>query len=153
MSRLPARSPEHLLDVNILIALTFTSHVHHRLVKDWFNTSPELRWAICAFTEAGFLRFAMASRPNQLAMSQAAEVLDQLARHPGYRYLPMSADWHTLTEPFSRRLHGHNQITDAYLIGLALREGLILVTLDKRIFHMAAEHRDRVLLLEEGQAQ
>jgi hypothetical protein len=39
-------------------------------------------------------------------------------------------------------------VTDAYLLGLAIREELILVTMDKAILHLAgSEHRKHVLLL------
>jgi uncharacterized protein len=35
-----------------------------------------------------------------------------------------------LSGPFFKRLFGHNQITDAYLLGVAIHEGLVLVTFD-----------------------
>lgn len=145
-----SKAPRYLLDVNVFVALTSTTHVHHRLVKKWFNDPPSLQWAICAFTEAGFLRTATAPREGQLTMSEATTVLAQLTKHPGYRYLPIAADWRTLCSPFFKRLHGHNQITDAYLLGLALREGMVLATLDRGILHLAGEHRDHVLLLAEA---
>jgi hypothetical protein len=40
-------------------------------------------------------------------------------------------------------------VTDAYLLGLAVRERLALVTLDKAVVYLAGnEHRKHVLLLE-----
>lgn len=146
--RLP-KAPRYLLDVNVLVALVFTTHVHHQRVKEWFNSSPGLPWAICAFTEAGFLRTATALRDGRLTMSEATTVVAQLAKHPGYRYLPITADWHTLCSPFFRRLYGTRQVTDAYLLGLAVCENLVLVTLDKGILHLAGEHKTNVLLLTE----
>lgn len=86
-------------------------------------------------------------------MNEASDVLRQLAEHPGYHYLPITADWHTLCRPFFKRLYGTKQVTDAYLLGLAVREGLILVTLDKTILYLAGEHKDHVLLLTEPQAR
>ncbi len=141
----PAR---YLLDVNILVALATRSHVHHGLVKEWFYASPKLLWAVCAFTEAGFLRNATAARSGQVTMGEASAVLQQFARHPGYRYLPITADWLTLSKPFSARLYGTKQVTDAYLLGLAVWETLVLVTMDKAILHLAGdEHRRHVLVL------
>ena len=81
-------------------------------------------------------------------MSEATAVLRQLATHPGYRYLPITADWQTLCSPFFGRLYGTKQVTDAYLLGLALREGLVLTTFDKALLHLAGEHREHVLVLE-----
>ena len=83
-------------------------------------------------------------------MSEATAILKQLARHPGYHYLPITVDWHTLCGPLFPRLYGTKQVTAAYLLGLALREGLTLITMDKAILHLAGdEHRKHVLLLEE----
>lgn len=144
-----SEAPRYLLDVNVLVALIARSHVHHRLVKDWFYASPSLPWDLCALTEAGFLRNATAARSGQISMNEATMILKQLARHPGYRYLPITADWPTLSSPFSTRLYGTKQVTDAYLLGLAVRDGLLLVTMDKAILHLAGkEHSQHVLLLE-----
>jgi toxin-antitoxin system PIN domain toxin len=145
-----SKTPRYLLDVNVLVALTARSHVHHRLVKEWFYASPTLRWDICAFTEAGFLRNATAPRSGQITMSEATEILKHLAQHPGYRYLPIDVDWQTLCSPFFPRLYGTKQVTDAYLLGLAVREGLVLVTMDKAIIHLAGtEHSKHVLVLKD----
>ena len=144
-----SEAPRYLLDVNILVALTTRSHVHHGLVKEWFYASPSLQWGICAFTEAGFLRNATAPRSGQITMSEATEILKHLAQHPGYRYLPIDADWQTLCSSFFTRLYGTKQVTDAYLLGLAVREGLVLVTIDKAIIHLAGtEHSKYVLMLK-----
>jgi toxin-antitoxin system PIN domain toxin len=147
-----SKALRYLLDVNVLVALTSAVHVHHLLVKEWFNANLNLEWAICAFTEAGFVRTAIPPRPGQIEISEATTILSQLAQHPGYHYLPITADWYTLCSPFFKRLYGTKQITDAYLLGLAIREGLILVTLDRAILHLAGEHKKHVLLLTEPQA-
>ncbi len=144
-----SKNLRYLLDVNVLVALTTRSHVHHRLVKQWFYASPRLQWHMCAFTEAGFIRNATAVRAGQITMCEATAILQQLTRHPGYRYLPITADWQTLTRTFFPRLYGTKQVTDAYLLGLALLDRLVLVTMDKAILHMAGkEHGQHVLLLE-----
>jgi predicted nucleic acid-binding protein len=145
-----SESSRYLLDVNFLYALTARSHVHNRLVREWFYALPNLQWDICGFTEAGLLRNMTASRPGQISMNDATAILGQLTEHPGYRYLPITANWQTLCSPFFKRLFGTKQVTDAYLLGLAVRENLVLVTMDKGILHMAGdEFRKYVLLLEE----
>lgn len=141
--------PVHLLDVNVLVALLDEDHFHHEFVVHWFHT-PGLQWALCAFTEAGLLRHMTRPKIGDMDMEEAIAMLARLTGVPGYHYQPITADWQTLTEVFSKRLEGHNQITDAYLLGLALREGLTLVTLDKGILHMAGAHRGKVLVLGEG---
>jgi uncharacterized protein len=136
----------HLVDVNVLVARVFEDHTHHNIAKGWFGT-PGLQWAICALTEAGFLRYAATPDLGGISVGEATATLERLSEHPGYEYRPLSDDWRTLTQPFFKRLHGHRQITDAYLLGLALREGMVLVTFDKAILHLAGEYSHRVRVL------
>jgi toxin-antitoxin system PIN domain toxin len=138
---------EYLLDVNVLLALLSEDHIHHRVATDWLNGT-DSQWAICPFTEAGFLRTVTAPRPGKITMMEAAAVLESTTRRPGYRYLPITADFQTLCSPFFARLYGTKQVTDTYLLGLAVREGLVLVTMDKGIVHLAGkEYCQHVLLL------
>lgn len=142
-----AKPVVHLLDVNVLLALLDQDHIHNQAVEEWLDT-PKLQWALCAFSEAGVLRFFTRPKTGDMSMEQVTAMLQRLKLQPGYHYQSITADWHTLTAPFSKRLHGHNQVTDAYLLGLALREGLVLTTFDKAILHMAGEHKEHVLVLE-----
>jgi toxin-antitoxin system PIN domain toxin len=139
---------KYLLDVNVYMALLSEDHLHHHLVTEWFSAL-DLQWAICPFTEAGFLRNVTAPRPGQIAMHEATAVLARMALEPGYHYLPIAEDWKTVCSPFFARLYGTKQVTDAYLLGLAVREGLVLVTMDKGVVHLAGkDYRKHVLLLE-----
>jgi toxin-antitoxin system PIN domain toxin len=145
------RLPEtvYLLDVNVLYALVARNHIHHAMVEAWFYGAADLRWAICPFTEAGFLRNATAPRAGQIEMAEATAILKRLAQHPCYRYLPISEDWQTLCGPFFKRLFGTKQVTDAYLLGLAVRNEMVLVTMDKGIVYLAgSEFSVHVLLLQ-----
>lgn len=83
-------------------------------------------------------------------MEQATAMLERLKRRAGYSFQPITAEWQTLTAPFAKRVHGHNQVTDAFLLGLAVREGLVLTTFDKALLHLAGEHQRHVLVLEAG---
>lgn len=139
---------EYLFDVNVLLALLSEDHIHHRVVTDWLNDA-DPGWAICPLTEAGFLRNATAPRPGRIAMMEAAAILESVKQRPGYRYVPITVDFQTLCGPFFARLYGTKQVTDAYLLGLAVREDLVLVTMDKGIVHLAGrEYNQHVLLLE-----
>ena len=140
--------PKYLLDVNVLIALTEPYHVHHRTVAKWFD-SPDLDWGLCAFSEAGFLRFSANPKAGAHSVDEATKVLADLANHSGYRFWPISTGWADLAAPFIERVFGHQQITDAYLLGLAVKEGGVLVTMDKAIKFLAgAQYSKNVLLLE-----
>lgn len=142
-----AKAPVHLFDVNVLLALLDQAHTNNTAAEEWFDT-PGLQWALCPFTEAGVLRFFTRPKTGEMSMGQVTAMLERLKQHPGYHYQLITADWLTLTVPFLKRLHGHNQVTDAYLLGLAVREDLVLTTFDKALLHLAGEHRKYVLVLE-----
>jgi predicted nucleic acid-binding protein len=138
----------YLLDVNVLIALTELKHVHFGIAMKWFG-APGLDWGLCAFSEAGFLRVAMNPKLGSYSLEEATNVLTSLINRPGYRYWPIEANWTSITAPFKGRIFGHQQITDAYLLGLAVKEGGVLVTLDKAIRSMAGPNLSKhVLVLE-----
>lgn len=81
-------------------------------------------------------------------MRECTAMLDSLKQQPGYRYQPITADWQTLTRPFFNRLHGYRQVTDAFLLGLAIHQGLVLTTFDSALLHLAGEHSKHVHLLK-----
>ncbi len=128
--------PRYLLDVNVLIALTDEDHTHRATVMKWFRT-PGLDWGLCAFSEAGFLRISTNPSVGGLSLDDAGQILAALTKFAGYRFWPIASGWASLAAPFADRVFGHQQITDAYLLGLAVIENGVLVTLDKAIRHMA----------------
>jgi hypothetical protein len=144
---------KYLLDVNVMIALADTQHIHHRVVMRWFGTGG-FDWGLCAFSEAGFLRVTTNSRFGTHSLEEAAGVLTGLTRYPGYRFWPIASGWGSLVAPFAGRVFGHQQVTDAYLLGLAVKENGVLVTLDKAIRTMAGPRYEKhVLVLESPAAQ
>ena len=140
-----------LLDLNVLIALTDPEHKHHQKALNWFAVSGRERLGICSLTEAGFLRVTTnpVFRPGPRTLEQAIAILQVLKGRDDYWYCPMDESWVTLTARFASRVRGHQQVTDAYLLGLAIKEKGLLVTFDKGIQYMAgAEFSQHVLLLE-----
>jgi len=139
-----------LLDLNVLIALTDPEHQHHQKAWKWFASSGKERLGICPLTEAGFLRVTTnpAFHPGPRTLEQAIAILQVLKGRDDYWYCPIDESWVTLTARFAARIHGHHQVTDAYLLGLAIKENGVLVTFDQGIKRMAgAEFSQNVLLL------
>ena len=64
-------------------------------------------------------------------------MLDTLAKHKGYRFWPIAEGWASLVDPFCERVFGHQQITDAFLLGLAVKEGGCWLLWDKAIQYLA----------------
>lgn len=140
------KGPKYLLDVNVLIALTDEDHTHRATVMKWFRT-PGLDWGLCAFSEAGFLRVSANPSVGGLTLRDATDILGALARHPGYRFWPITSGWASLVAPFAERVFGHQQITDAYLLGLAVKEDGVLVTLDRAIKSLAGPKYSKNILV------
>ena len=143
-------SARYLLDLNALIALLDVDHVHYRSIQRWFDATGNEDWGLCPLTEAGFVR--VTTNPAYCGVTrtiaQATAMLAELASHRGCRYWPITESWSSLTAPFVSRIFGHQQITDAYLLGLAIREGGVLVTFDRAIRFLAgAEYSQHLLIL------
>ncbi len=140
-----------LLDLNVLIALTDPEHQQHQKVRNWFTSSGRENWAVCPLTETGFLRVTTnpAFRPGPRTLEQAIAILQAIKGHPGYWFCPIDESWVILTARFAARIRGYQQVTDAYLLGLAIRENRELVTFDKGFQYLAgAEFSENVLVLE-----
>jgi uncharacterized protein len=141
----------NLLDVNALVALTSIEHPQYLIAQRWFDSLADEEWGICPLTEAGYVRVVTnpASGPVLQTFLRAGAILKDLAERPGFTYWPITGSWADLTAPFAGRIFGHQQVTDAYLLGLAIKEDGVLVTFDKGIRYMAGpQFADNVLVLQ-----
>ncbi len=66
-------------------------------------------------------------------------MLEEIADLPNVAHLPVSLSWLELIQPLTPRLLGHRQVTGALLLGLAIHNGAILVTLDRAIQALAGK--------------
>ncbi len=142
---------KYLLDVNTLVALADAEHEHYPSAMNWFDREGYRNWGVCPLTEAGFLRVTtnpvMKSRMRTL--DEAISILQLLKSHRSCQYWAMSRNWIESTAPFARRIQGHRQIADAYLLGLAIEHQGALVTFDKGFRHLAGEEfQSNVVVLE-----
>jgi len=123
-----------LLDVNVLLALLDPTHAHHAVAHAWFATA-RTSWASCNLTQNGALRIMSHPRyANAVASTAlAAELLMELCNQPGHVFWP--ADLSLLDSPLvdRDRLLQSGQVTDSYLLALAVKHGGKLATFDKRL--------------------
>jgi uncharacterized protein len=136
-----------LLDVNALVALVDEDHIHHAAALKWFNGIGTHEWGVCPLSEAGFLRVVTRPDAGGRSMEEATTVLARLAKLPGYRYWPLTVGWTEIAAPLVARIFGHQQITDAWLLGLAVRERGALVTFDRAMRHLAGDDFARHLIV------
>ena len=131
-----------LLDVNVLVARFWEPHIFHHKVRAWMATHEHEGWATCPITEAGLVRTL--SNPGFSPQGpRPAEALhwmaESLREDPNHQFwaddLPVAA----ACEETISQLHGFKQLTDAYLLGLAIHKKGRLLTLDQRMLALAGE--------------
>ena len=123
-----------LLDVNVLLALMDSAHVHHRLALAWWRTERDKGWASCPLTQNGFVRIACQGRyPKAPTAAQAIDQLRLQLAEPGHEFWPDDISI-AETALFDRtRILGPKQITDVYLLALAVKNGGRLVSFDRSV--------------------
>jgi toxin-antitoxin system PIN domain toxin len=122
----------YLLDVNVLVALAWPTHVLHESVSRWFGQHAQQGWATCPFTQSAFVRLLSnpAFSPAALSAQNAASLLQRNLEHPAHHFWTADITLRQALEISGVRLNGHRQVTDAYLLGLAFHKKGRLATCD-----------------------
>lgn len=129
----------YLLDVNLLFVFHQPRHIDYEIARRWFHNKGRAGFATSPITQAGLLRLLVqnAAKLEAFAMKEAKEALRHLVAQPAHIFWPDSSAYLDATERFAGRLHGYRQITDAYLLGLAIQNQGRLATLDHGTRHLA----------------
>ena len=136
-----------LLDVNVLIALVDPRHVHHESAHRWFAEHQQHGWATCPITQNAVLRVLGHARyPNGPGSPAAVlPLLEALIAHPRHVF------WRDAISLVGPGLLNHQalldsgQITDLYLLAMAVHHQGRLVTFDRRLRPDAVAGGDEAL--------
>ena len=123
-----------LLDINVLIALHDRDHVHHQRAALWFEANIAPGWASCPLTQNGCLRIMSQpgySSPQPLAVLLA--MLQSSTATPVHQLWPDDISLLDASCFNHAHIHSHGQLTDLYVLGLAVKNGGRLVSFDRRI--------------------
>lgn len=132
MSPCAGRPGRALLDVNVLLALLDADHVDHATARRWIDAGIEAGWASCAITQNGFVRIVSQPRyPSPVPPAVAMDVLGQACAADHHEFWP--CDVSVLDGVDRERVHGARQVTDAYLLALAVRHAGRFVTFDRSV--------------------
>lgn len=125
----------YLLDVNVLIALIDPAHVQHDAAHDWFAKLGKKLWATCPLTENGVMRIIGHSRyPNSPGTPAAvAQLMTGLCALSGHVFWPDDISLLDDTRINASRILSSAQVTDSYLLALAVAHGGKLATFDRRL--------------------
>ncbi len=123
-----------LLDVNVLIALLDVDHIAHGSAQRWMAAHGECGWATCPLIQNGCLRI-MSRRgySNPFSIPDIIRRLRATVQHPLHSFWPDEVSLLDRALFDETRLLGPAQLTDAYLLALAVSRQGRLVTFDRRI--------------------
>lgn len=124
-----------LLDVSVLVPLFKVGHTHHQAAHDWLADNVEFGWASCPITENGLLRvLGNPSRADPFVplaeLVQRLKIFCDSARH---QFWPDSISLSDAALFNASAFRGHQQVTDVYLLGLAVKRGGRFVTFDQNV--------------------
>jgi hypothetical protein len=120
--------------VNVLLALLDADHVDHQRAREWLEREIHGGWASCAITQNGFVRVISQPRyPSPVPPAHAIERLDRATRTSHHAFWDCSIS--VLDERIvdRKRIHGPKQVTDVYLLALAVANEGRFVTFDRSI--------------------
>ena len=123
-----------LFDVNVLIAILDEDHVHHVAAHEWWAANRAAGWATCPLTENGMTRImSQSTYKNPITTTFAIDLLAEQAAQTDHVFWPddISLRDSALFDPGC--ILGPNQITDVYLLALAVKNGGRLATFDRGV--------------------
>jgi len=123
-----------LLDVNVLIALLDSDHASHDTAIRWFAKHAREGWASCPITQNGCIRImSNQGYPNPLPAQAVIERLAEACDEDIHEFWPDEVSLLDSDIVDSTRIHGPRQLTDIYLLALAVQHQGRLVTFDSAI--------------------
>jgi toxin-antitoxin system PIN domain toxin len=121
---------KYLLDVNILIAGIWDSHIHHEIVFEWLKGREIV---LCPLAEMGFLRISTHPGGYNFSMEVARQGLKRFRTDRKAMLITDDLD------VFNSNPKTSAQVPDHYLADLAAQHGLKLATLDTGLKHTSAQ--------------
>ena len=123
-----------LLDVNVLIALLDSDHASHDSAINWFAKHARAGWASCPITQNGCIRImSNPDYPNPLPVQAVIARLADACHQDIHEFWPDKVSLLDSDVVDSSRIHGPRQLTDIYLLALAVQHKGRLVTFDTGI--------------------
>ena len=123
-----------LLDANVLVALFWRSHMQFRAANRWFGENRQAGIRTCPITQAGFVRIVSHPRfsADHMTVAGAREALNSLLIQPEHEFWPDNLQLSEAVD-LGGPVTGHQQITDTYLVALAIANGGRLATFDRGV--------------------
>jgi hypothetical protein len=123
-----------LLDVNVLIALLDADHTLHEAATSWFARHGRAGWASCPLTQNGCARImSNPAYPNALPVEAVIKRLGDACKSNVHQFWPDDVSLLDARTADASRILTSRQLTDLYLLALAVAHGGRFVSFDKSI--------------------
>ena len=133
-----------LLDVNVLVALFYENHTFNAAAETWLAGNIHHGWASCPLTQNGCVRIlSQPAYPNALSVTDAVMRLRAAISGPHHQFLPDSVSLLDDAVVDCRRVALPRQLSDVYLLALAVEHGCRLATFDRSILTAAVRRAER----------
>jgi toxin-antitoxin system PIN domain toxin len=122
--------------VNLLIALLDASHAFHSRAHAWWGENATFGWASCPLTENGVVRIMTNpaySAASRFTIEQIVESLNRFVAATDHEFWEDDISLRDTSVFTTTRMHSSRQLTDLYLLGLAVKHGGCLTTFDQAI--------------------
>jgi len=118
----------------VLIALLDSDHASHESAISWFAKHAREGWASCPITQNGCIRImSNPGYPNPLPVQALVDHLADACHEEIHEFWPDGVSLLDSDAVDSTRIHGPRQLTDIYLLALAVQHRGRLVTFDTGI--------------------
>jgi len=137
-----------LLDVNVLIALLDADHSLHASATRWFAVQAPSGWASCPITQNGCVRImSHPGYPNALPVRAIMDHLGEATASAHHAFWPDDISLLDAGTADAARIHGPRQLTDIYLLALAVKNNGCFVTFDNAVSPEAVKRATKKNLL------
>jgi toxin-antitoxin system PIN domain toxin len=135
-----------LLDINVVVALIDPAHVGHDPAHRWFEQHGQKAWATCPLTENGVIRIVGHPKyPDAPGPPSAvAAIVAQLRTLSGHVFWPDDISLVGTELIDAEQILTPGQVTDTYLLALAVAHGGHLATFDRRLSTKAVKGGTRL---------
>jgi uncharacterized protein len=140
-------------DVNVWLALSDGTHVHHKTAWAWLNLQPDdARLIFSRYTQLGLLRLLTNTAvmgDETLTLRQAWAVYDRWLEDPRVEYYPeprdLEAKFRQTTQPFAAK-RASKWVGDCWLLAFAESAKAQLVTFDRALYNFARKQGNSAVL-------
>ena len=125
-----------LFDVNMLIALFDPDHLFHEKAHEWWSQHRNLGWASCTLTENGLIRILSNPKYSPDRPFTPLDILKRLQEYIHQSDHVLIKESPSLLDKSLYQIQPQcrsAEITDIFLLGLAVRNQMRLVTFDRGI--------------------